>query len=85
MVRALEIYLDYCIDIKNVKKGEIFDGVKFDRLITFNYTNTYRNVYDSEICVDFIHGNVKVERNMAESNVVLGIEEFLSEDQKIKI
>ena len=84
LVRALEIYLDYCIDIKNVKKGEIFDGVKFDRLITFNYTNTYRNVYDSEICVDFIHGNVKVERNMAESNVVLGIEEFLSEDQKNK-
>lgn len=84
LVRALELYLDYFIDFTKLSKSDIFDGIKFDRLVTFNYTNTYRVLYDSIISGDFIHGRALACRDKEESNVVLGIEEFLDEDQKNK-
>lgn len=92
IIRALEIYLDYFIDFEKVKEDHelqgkescIFTGIKFNRLITFNYTNTYSILYDSDIYKDFIHGKADFERDNKESNMVLGIEEFLPEGQKNK-
>lgn len=83
-IRSLEIYLDYFIDFTKVSKGEIFDGIKFDRLINFNYTQTYHKLYDPCLPTDFIHGKAIYKRDKEKSNVVLGIEEFLGENQKNK-
>lgn len=84
LVRSLELYLDYFIDFTKLSKSDIFDGIKFDHLVTFNYTNTYRVLYNSIISGDFIHGRAQACRDKEESDVVLGIEEFLDEDQKNK-
>lgn len=82
LVRALELYINYFIDFDKVNKRNIFDGIEFDYLITFNYTNTYRTLYNRTISQDFIHGQAQANRNKEDSNVVLGIEEFLDEGQK---
>ena len=82
LIRALEIYLDYFVDFTKVKNSDIFDGIAFDRIITFNYTDIYHKLYNSTIAMDFIHGKADYKRDMLQSNVVLGIEEFLAADQK---
>lgn len=82
LVRALELYINYFIDFDKVNKRNIFDGIEFDYLITFNYTNTYRTLYNRTISGDFLHGQAQANRNKEDSNVVLGIEEFLDEGQK---
>lgn len=84
LVRSLELYLDYFIDFDKVNKSDIFDRITFDRLISFNYTDTYHKLYSPCIFTDFIHGNVDSKRNKEKSNVVLGIEEFLGDNQKNK-
>lgn len=83
MVRALEIYLDFIIDSSKIGKSAIFSKVHFDRVITFNYTDTYRKYY-GDTATDFIHGNADYKRHAEENNLVVGIDEFLPDDQKDK-
>ena len=83
MIRALEIYLDFIIDSSKIRQNGIFDAVHFDRIITFNYTDTYRKLY-VETATNFIHGNANYKRQAEENNMVVGIDEFLSDDQKDK-
>lgn len=86
LTRLLEIYLHEYVqskpresmlpDIKDLK-------TKIDHVLSFNYTDTYREYYDpdgnAKYC--FIHGKAK-ESNIETCNLVLGIDEYLSSDRK---
>ena len=87
VVRALEIYLGFFVDFNKIKPSPNFEGVKFDRFLTFNYTDTYRNIYkfdkhDRSVNGDFVHGKADWNRNAKENNMVVGIEEFLPDEEK---
>lgn len=88
LIRCLEIYLEDC-----VKKIEIryispdIKGIYFDKVLSFNYTNTYEIKYglnfdyDSEQ-YDYIHGKANMNRRKEKNNMVLGIDEYLDDDRK---
>lgn len=52
--------------------------LEIDRILTFNYTNTYEDVYQNTVEYDFIHGRIGNIPN----NMVLGIDEYLSDAEK---
>lgn len=80
LILLLEIYL-----IEVVKKFEqrnipFFNENKFDKVLSFNYTNTYRDVYDKSVEIDFIHGEADYKEK---NNMVVGIKESQA-DMNIK-
>lgn len=48
----------------------------FDRIIIFNYTNTYNNLYEN-FTTAFVHGSADYKRSANKNNIVVGIDEFL--------
>lgn len=53
-------------------------------ILSFNYTNTYEKIYNigcRKIEYDFIHG-VAVKENADFCNMVLGIDEYLKENER---
>lgn len=58
----------------------------FDKILSFNYTNTYARLYDkygsAEYC--YIHGKANITNSIITNNMVLGIDEYLTEDRKNK-
>lgn len=60
------------------------------KIISFNYTNTYMNIYNSyqekllEEDIDYIHGKADINNTIQSNNMVLGIDEYLSDDEKDK-
>ena len=89
LIRCLEIYLcDYVgkIEIK-VKLPDIIDQ-SIDHVLSFNYTNTFEKIYGlgkKNIKYDYIHGKIKGDSNIEDSNLILGIDEYLeNEDEQRK-
>ncbi len=83
MIRSLEIYLSFFVDMNKIHTRSLFNKIKFRRVITFNYTNTYKKLYGQEaIPCDFIHGTADYKRMKEDNNMVIGIDEFLPD--KIK-
>lgn len=85
LIRALELYL--CQFVENIDiKGMLPDiqEICFDKILSFNYTDTYRKIYDpKELCeYDYIHGKVNLEHSLETNNMVLGIDEYLSKKRK---
>lgn len=86
LIRCLEIYLDdyvrkCCFD--NLKKIKFIENLEIDKLLTFNYTNTYEYVYGtSNVNFDYIHGRAIVDHDLNSCNLVLGIDEYLDENEK---
>lgn len=86
LIRCLEIYLDdyvrkSCYD--KLQKIEFIEALKIDKILTFNYTNTYEHVYGkSNINFDYIHGKADIMHNLNSCNLVLGIDEYLNENEK---
>ena len=84
MTHLLEIYLlEYVENIPCNTRLSDFDDKKIDYVLSFNYTNTYKNLYDidgnAKYC--FIHG--KTMKGSTETcNLVLGIDEYLPLDRK---
>lgn len=88
LIRCLEIYLGEVVEKFDIdyRIPEIKD-LKIDKLISFNYTNTYQRLYQSvsaNIELDYLHGNVEINRNIMENNMVLGIDEYLEEEERNK-
>ncbi len=88
LIRCLEIYLEDVVgNIKiETKLIDIYSISKIDKLISFNYTDTFKRIYDEEqnIEYDYIHGKLDTSRNVDENNMVLGIDEYLDGDDKNK-
>lgn len=86
LIRCLEVYLDdyvrkNCFD--ELKKFKYIEAINIDKLLTFNYTNTYEYIYGkSNINFDYIHGRANVEHDLNSCNLVLGIDEYLDENEK---
>ena len=89
LIRCLEIYLDDYLKFKlinwvlpEIKKLDI------DKIVSFNYTNIYEKVYDKSVNrtieYDYIHGKADKNSKLESNNMVLGIDEYLSDDRKNK-
>ena len=91
LTRCLEIYLsDYINNLPVSKRLPDILGLKVDKVLSFNYTNTYERLYgkdNSDIEYDYIHGKADINHDINSCQLVLGIDEYLPEgerDEKIK-
>lgn len=101
LTRALEIYLDEYVskvncnlispDIEKIKfttnkKTTIENNISLSKILSFNYTSTYRRLYFNDSIEDnfedFIHGKADINNTVETNNMVLGIDEYLSENRK---
>lgn len=85
LTRALELYL--CAFISNITNKEILPDIKnihFDKILSFNYTDTYKKIYDPKELAeyDYIHGKAERKHSSDTNNMVLGINEYLSKKRK---
>lgn len=85
LIKALEIYLAEYVSELNIQlyNGSI-EKLNPTHILSFNYTNTYENIYNNgcrRIEYDFIHGSA-IKGNTDLCNMVLGIDEYLAEDER---
>lgn len=85
LIRCLEIYLDDIVGNIEVNT-KLPDIEKIDKLLSFNYTHTFENIYDTDNKVeyDYVHGTSEKGRTIEMNNMVLGIDEYLDEEDKNK-
>lgn len=79
LILALERYLIEFVEQINTNLFSIdILYAHIDKVISFNYTNTFEKKYcsDFKIPIDFIHGHA------SKNNIVLGIDEYLSPYEK---
>lgn len=82
LIRCLEIYLEEyvgSIDI-NLRSPDI-DELKADYLLSFNYTDTYKRLYEKNIECCYIHGRTRIDSG-DDNNMVLGIDDYLTGDER---
>lgn len=90
LIRSLEIFLLECIgNIHIENRLPDIQSTKFDKILSFNYTNTYNKLYappplQGHIEYDFIHGKVDSKHTIETNNMVLGIDEYLESTQASK-
>jgi hypothetical protein len=87
LIRTLEFYLiEYVgeIDIETVSID--IKGINPDKILSFNYTDTYSKLYGKgkKIEYDFIHGKADQNHSAEDNRLVLGIDEYLPEDRRNK-
>lgn len=85
LIRALEIYIDEFVGKIIVEKmSEDIKKINPDHILSFNYSNTYERLYakDAGIEYDYVHGKADVNNVIVTNNMVLGINEYLSDDRK---
>lgn len=85
LIRCLEIYLCEFVTTDDVKKlYDITNLPIIDKVISFNYTDTYEKIYktDSRIEFDYIHGKADINKTEETNNMVLGVDEYLQGDDR---
>lgn len=94
LIRCLEIYLCDYVEKIPCTKSKYFEDDVYDGVISFNYTNTFQSLYRIKGQVggsntfkppyEYIHGkaDVKNHKTKEENNMVLGINEYLHEEDK---
>lgn len=85
LIRCLEIYLCEFVTTDDVKKlYDITNLPIIDKVISFNYTDTYEKIYktDSRIEFDYIHGKADINKTEESNNMVLGVDEYLQGDDR---
>ena len=84
----LEKYLELVMHFVNLdKKLEFIASGSYDNILSFNYTDTYERIYrnKTKACnFHYIHGKINNEyvAGVKVNNMVLGIEEYLTDDEK---
>lgn len=88
LIRCLEIYLEKFVNpiimnnnLINYASPDI-TSCNIDKVISFNYTKTFEFLYDNNIKIDYIHGKANINNNIAKNNMILGFDEYLSDDKK---
>ena len=87
LIRCLEIYLN---DFINNSKIEYISpdimNQSFNKVLSFNYTNTFEQIYGvgKTIDYDYIHGKADINNTIESNNMVLGIDEYLPDERKNK-
>ena len=85
LIRAFEIYIAGFIDrIPIESKSPDIENIHPDRLLSFNYSDTFQRVYDPDrkINYDYIHGKADIGSSVETCNLVLGIDEYLDDTRK---
>lgn len=84
MTRCLEIYLSKVIEVNSIDKIGFFENHSIDKVLSFNYTNTFERLYKNgrKIEYDYIHGKAKLDSDVNRCNLVLGIDEYLPDTEK---
>lgn len=85
LIRAFEIYIAGFIDrIPIESKSPDIENIHPDRLLSFNYSDTFQRVYgpDRKINYDYIHGKADIGSSVETCNLVLGIDEYLDDTRK---
>lgn len=87
LIKILGLYLEQITNKESINKIKFFEELDVDKVISFNYTNTYEYLYDTdatskaEYC--FIHGKIQ---NSEGNNMVLGIDDYLKgEDANLNL
>ncbi len=89
LTRALEIYLIEKVENKKISK-KLPDIQKLDvnYVLNFNYTDTYMKNYTfpgrKTVLCDYIHGKADAKHDLKSCNLVLGIDEYLEDNEKDK-
>lgn len=82
-VRCMEIYLLDCVEkhVINILSQDIIN-IKADYVLCFNYTHTYKKLYDNsnKAEIHYLHG--ETQDNIDSNNMVLGINEYYSTYEK---
>ena len=86
LIRCLEIYLSDYINKVRVEKTllDIKELLPIDKVLSFNYTNTFERLYKNSSLVefDYIHGQADIEKGINTNNMVLGIDEYLKGEER---
>lgn len=83
LIRCLEIYLDDCVGKIPISCcSPDIQELKFDSVLSFNYTAIPTDIYPSLTNIHNIHGHAKAERPAAENDMVLGVNEYLEGKNK---
>ena len=73
---------------ENVQCSDGEEQIRYCKVLCFNYTNTYERLYlngqQMQADIDYIHGRVKLLNTMENNNMVLGIDEYLTDERKNK-
>ena len=87
LTHCLEIYLcQYVNKIEiNGKEIEMLKNLQINHVLSFNYTNTFERIYGN--CRDgvkyhFIHGKADIKNNADTCNMILGIDEYLTDTER---
>lgn len=80
---ALEIYLKEFASKTTINKhSKDISDIKPDYVINFNYTDTFKQVYMNSAKIAHIHGVCRKDRQTQKNCMVLGIDEYWSDDEK---
>lgn len=85
MIRALEIYLVEFVETLKISEIPLINNIKPQLVLSFNYTNTYSKVYGNNnkiLDCHHIHGLAQCKNTVDTNNMVLGISESLSDNEK---
>lgn len=85
LTRALEIYLAGVAEmLETAKKITEIMEIKPDKVLSFNYTDTYKRLYgmNKNIQYDHIHGKACLSNTLETNTMVLGINEYLPDARK---
>lgn len=90
---CLEIYLSYFLEkvsSESKKVPDIINLPNIDKVLSFNYTDTYEKLYlsDRTVQFDYIHGKIRKCGDLINGagNLVLGIDEYLKgKDKNVNI
>ena len=82
LTRAFELYLTNFVEkIPIRRKIPEISNLSPDYVINFNYTDTYERIYKKEN-VYHIHGKADAKRPASKNNMVLGIDEYWTENER---
>ncbi|MCM1220141.1 MAG: bacteriophage abortive infection AbiH family protein [Lachnospiraceae bacterium] len=91
LIFALELYIsDFVNEIKPKKYSLDIKDLPINKVISFNYSSTFENVYkknnndNNQVIYDYIHGQANKHSDYEENNLVLGINEYLPDNEKNK-
>ena len=86
LTRGLEIYLElYLPYIQDSTVAiEFIKDLQIEKVLSFNYTDTYQKIYDTGITAkyDYIHGKACLTHSLDECNMIIGINEYLSDKER---
>lgn len=84
-INALDYYIGFIDKFDVANRISDIQGVRIDKVISFNYSDTYRRLYRNDMSdenIHFIHGKANRTLGDSASKLVLGTNDTLSDQEK---